>query len=274
MTDRPKGESSALEDALRRGAQPEREQGRGPAEEGTAMRRQAAAAARRVSAHAAADGLADVSYATADSPFGTLALAATRRGIVRVAFPEEDVDSMLERLARTISPRIVQAPAALDPARRELEEYFSGRRRQFEVALDWTLIGPFGRRVLKATSEIPLRRRPELRGGGKRRGQPARCSRDRQRPRVKPDPDHHPLPPCAAQRRRARRVRRRTRPQALAAPARGSAGAVGPLRGPWTAPTAPRRDPRRASPRAWAPRGCRAGTTRRRGPPHTRRPRR
>jgi methylated-DNA-[protein]-cysteine S-methyltransferase len=99
--------------------------------------------------------LADVSYATADSPFGTLALAATRRGIVRVAFPEEDVDSMLERLARTISPRIVQAPAALDPARRELEEYFGGRRRQFEVALDWTLIGPFGRRVLKATSEIP-----------------------------------------------------------------------------------------------------------------------
>jgi methylated-DNA-[protein]-cysteine S-methyltransferase len=155
MTNRMRSESSALEDALRRGAPPEGEQGGASAEEGTAMRGQAAAAARRVSARAAADGLADVSYATADSPFGTLALAATRRGIVRVAFPEEDVDSMLERLARTISPRIVQAPAALDPARRELEEYFGGRRRQFEVALDWTLIGPFGRRVLKATSEIP-----------------------------------------------------------------------------------------------------------------------
>ena len=74
---------------------------------------------------------------------------------MRVAFPEEDVDSVLERLARRISPRIVETPAPLDPARRELDEYFAGRRHAFELPLDWTLVSRFGRRVLGVTSEIP-----------------------------------------------------------------------------------------------------------------------
>ena len=112
-------------------------------------------AARRVTDRAVNEGLADVSYAPVDSPFGTLLLAATRRGLVRLAFPEEDTDSVLERLARRLSPRIVEAPASLDRARRELDEYFTGSRRGFELALDWTLVGPFGRRVLRVTSEIP-----------------------------------------------------------------------------------------------------------------------
>jgi methylated-DNA-[protein]-cysteine S-methyltransferase len=112
-------------------------------------------AARRVTDRAASEGLADVSYAPVDSPFGTLLLAATKRGLVRVAFPEEDTDSVLERLARKISPRIVEARAPLDRVQRELDEYFTGRRREFELALDWTLVGSFGRRVLRATSEIP-----------------------------------------------------------------------------------------------------------------------
>jgi methylated-DNA-[protein]-cysteine S-methyltransferase len=72
-----------------------------------------------------------------------------------VAFPEEDLDSMLEGLARRISPRIVEARAPLDPVRRELDEYFAGRRRQFGLAVDWTLVGAFTRRVLRVTSEIP-----------------------------------------------------------------------------------------------------------------------
>jgi methylated-DNA-[protein]-cysteine S-methyltransferase len=96
-----------------------------------------------------------VSYAPADSPFGPLLLAATRRGLVRLAFPEEDVDSVLERLARKISPRIVEAHAPLQAARRELEEYFGGGRRSFELKLDWALVGGFGRRVLRVTSQIP-----------------------------------------------------------------------------------------------------------------------
>jgi methylated-DNA-[protein]-cysteine S-methyltransferase len=117
--------------------------------------RAAAEAARRLSARITAQGLADVSYAPVDSPFGTLLLAATRRGLVRLAFPEENVDSVLERLARTISPRIVEAQASLDPVRRELAQYFEGRRKHFELQLDWTLVGPFARRVLRVTSQIP-----------------------------------------------------------------------------------------------------------------------
>jgi methylated-DNA-[protein]-cysteine S-methyltransferase len=115
----------------------------------------AAAAAQRFADRAARDGLADISYAPADSPFGPLLLAATGRGLARVAFPEEDVDGVLEKLAARISPRIVEAAAPLDGIRRELDEYFAGRRTSFELALDWKLVGPFARRVLGATARIP-----------------------------------------------------------------------------------------------------------------------
>jgi methylated-DNA-[protein]-cysteine S-methyltransferase len=115
----------------------------------------AAEAARRVAEHAAAEGLADVTYAPVESPFGELLLAATSRGLVRVAFPEEDVDSVLERIAGRLSPRIVEAPSRFERARRELEEYFGGRRRRFDLALDWSLIGSFATKVLRVTSEIP-----------------------------------------------------------------------------------------------------------------------
>jgi methylated-DNA-[protein]-cysteine S-methyltransferase len=115
----------------------------------------AAAAARRLSERAASDGLADISYTPADSPFGPLLLAATKRGLARVAFPEEDVDAVLGRLAARISPRIVEASGPLDAVRRELDEYFDGRREHFELSLDWTLVGPFGRRVLGVATEIP-----------------------------------------------------------------------------------------------------------------------
>lgn len=116
---------------------------------------EAARAARATTDRAAREGLVDVSYAPVDSPFGPLLAAATKRGLVRLAFPEEDVDSVLDRLARRISPRIVESSAPLEPVRRELDGYFSGSRRSFELALDWSLIGPFGRKVLHATSEIP-----------------------------------------------------------------------------------------------------------------------
>jgi len=97
----------------------------------------------------------DVSYAAVDSPFGSLLAASTERGLVRLAFPEENVDAVLERLATRLSPCIVEAPSAPQPVLRELDEYFSGRRREFDMDLDWSLIGPFGQRVLQVTSEIP-----------------------------------------------------------------------------------------------------------------------
>jgi methylated-DNA-[protein]-cysteine S-methyltransferase len=116
---------------------------------------QAAAAAGRLTERIAADGLADVSYAPVDSPFGTLHAATTKRGLVRLAFPEESVDAFLERLALGLSPRIVASSGSLDPVRRELDEYFAGRRRDFDLELDWSLITPFGRRVLRMTAAIP-----------------------------------------------------------------------------------------------------------------------
>jgi methylated-DNA-[protein]-cysteine S-methyltransferase len=160
-------ETEAVEDALRRGPVAERAEGAGakaarassgrdPGERARASSgREAADAARRLSRRVAAEGLADVSYTPVDSPFGTLLLAATKRGLVRLAFPEQDIDSVLEGLARQISPRIVEAPAPLDEVRRELEEYFSGRRREFALALDWRLVEGFRRRVLRVTSQIP-----------------------------------------------------------------------------------------------------------------------
>jgi methylated-DNA-[protein]-cysteine S-methyltransferase len=152
MTSRGSNTQETVEDALRRGARAGSVNSSG----GEAASRKAAAdAATRLSRRVAAEGLADVAYAPAESPFGPLLLAATKRGLVRLAFPEEDIDSVLESLARRVSPRIVEAGDALDAVRRELEEYFNGRRREFELALDWTLVGGFGRKVLRATSEIP-----------------------------------------------------------------------------------------------------------------------
>jgi methylated-DNA-[protein]-cysteine S-methyltransferase len=114
-----------------------------------------ARAARTLAERIAREGLADVSYAPLDSPFGPLLAATTSRGLVRLAFPEENVEDVLERLAQRVSPRIVEAQAPIEPVRRELEDYFDGHRRSFELALDWSLIGPFGRRVLGVTSAIP-----------------------------------------------------------------------------------------------------------------------
>jgi methylated-DNA-[protein]-cysteine S-methyltransferase len=115
----------------------------------------AARAASATALRAAADGLADVVYTTVESPFGPLLVASTRRGLVRLAFDLEPYEDVLAGLAARISARIVEAPAFLDPIRRELDEYFAGRRIAFDAPLDWTLIGGFGRRVLRATAAIP-----------------------------------------------------------------------------------------------------------------------
>jgi methylated-DNA-[protein]-cysteine S-methyltransferase len=118
-------------------------------------REHAASAAVRIAQRADAEGLIDVAYAPVDSPFGTLVVAATERGLVRLTFPEERTDAVLERLAARVSPRIMEAPRRLDPVRRELDEYFAGTRRSFEIPLDWSLVGPFARRVLGAAALIP-----------------------------------------------------------------------------------------------------------------------
>jgi len=116
---------------------------------------QAALAAQRLSARVAAEGLADIGYAPVDSPFGTLTAAVTDQGLVRLAFPEEPLEEVLEKLSTRLSPRIIEAPIRFERVRRELDEYFAGSRRDFGVPLDRTLMSAFAQRVLAATAAIP-----------------------------------------------------------------------------------------------------------------------
>lgn len=108
----------------------------------------------RLTAAAQADGLLDVAYRTVDSPLGTLLLAATERGLVRVAYAREDHDTVLAALAERVSCRVLHAPARTDPAARELDEYFGGRRETFDLPLDLQLAAGFRRAVLSHLAEI------------------------------------------------------------------------------------------------------------------------
>jgi methylated-DNA-[protein]-cysteine S-methyltransferase len=110
---------------------------------------------KRFLERAEAKGLVDVAVTTMDSPVGTLLLMATPKGLVRIAFETENRDEVLGEVAMRISPRILEAPRRLDPVRRELDRYFAGRLQDFDVPLDWSLVGDFARRVLRRTARIP-----------------------------------------------------------------------------------------------------------------------
>ncbi|MFI0467979.1 MULTISPECIES: methylated-DNA--[protein]-cysteine S-methyltransferase [Saccharopolyspora] len=100
------------------------------------------------------EGLLDVAYRTVGTPVGELLLAATERGLVRVAFDRQGHSSVLESLAELISPRILRAPARLDEAARQIDEYFAGRRRTFDLPLDWRLSRGFRLNVLEHLPDI------------------------------------------------------------------------------------------------------------------------
>ncbi len=120
---------------------------------------EAAALAARTAARAADEGIAEVAYARVASPVGQLVAVATARGLARIAYELENggLDSVLDDVALRISPAIVEAPARLEVVRRQLDEYFGGRRRDFDVALDWALTGSgFRRRVLQECARIPF----------------------------------------------------------------------------------------------------------------------
>lgn len=106
-------------------------------------------------AEAALDaGAVDVAYRTLDSPVGRLLVCATDVGVLRVAFEIEGHDTVLDRLASTVSPRIVEAPSRLDAVARELDEYFRGERRAFDLPLDRRLSRGFQRTVLQHLPDI------------------------------------------------------------------------------------------------------------------------
>ena len=114
--------------------------------------------AARLSAEADTQGLLDVGYRTVDSPVGTLLLAATPIGLVRVAYATEGHDAVLQQLSDGISARVLRHPVRLDAAARQLDEYFAGRRQQFDVVLDWRLSAGFRSAVLHHLPEIPYGR--------------------------------------------------------------------------------------------------------------------
>jgi methylated-DNA-[protein]-cysteine S-methyltransferase len=108
----------------------------------------------RLGLAAEAEGLLDVAYMTVDSPVGPLLLAATPKGLVRVAYDVEDHERVLETLTRQISPRVLRAPRRLDAAARELDEYFARKRRAFDLPLDLSLSRGFRQLVQRHLPEI------------------------------------------------------------------------------------------------------------------------
>ena len=114
---------------------------------------------QRLERDAATDELLDVAYRTVDSPVGTLLLAATTVGLVRVAYDVEGHDAVLATLADSVSPRVLRAPARLDAAARQLDEYFTKRRTDFEVPVDLRLADGFRRSVIEHLRDIGYGRR-------------------------------------------------------------------------------------------------------------------
>lgn len=119
-------------------------------DEGTITRLRA-----RLALAADAEGILDIAYRMIDSPVGPLLLASTPRGLVQVAFQNEDSEQVLAELSRKISPRVLQAPHKLDPAAFELDQYFDGKRTRFDLPIDYRLSSGFRREVLTHLPEIP-----------------------------------------------------------------------------------------------------------------------
>ena len=105
---------------------------------------------------AADEGLLDVAYGTYESPLGGLTVMVTPRGLVRLSYPGEGLEAQLQELADRVSPRILEAPERTDDVRRQLDDYFTGRRRAFDVPIDWRLVRGFAGDVLRATARIPF----------------------------------------------------------------------------------------------------------------------
>jgi methylated-DNA-[protein]-cysteine S-methyltransferase len=108
----------------------------------------------RLRERAQSEGLVEIAYTSMDTPIGPLLLATTDAGLVTVAFGGTEDDALVT-LATHLSPRILEVPARLDTVRRQLDAYFAGTRSDFDLRLDWSLVGPFGRQVLSRAVAIP-----------------------------------------------------------------------------------------------------------------------
>jgi methylated-DNA-[protein]-cysteine S-methyltransferase len=116
---------------------------------------QAQGATARLLSEIADERIDHLAYSTAESPFGPLLVVVSPKGLVRVGFPEDDVDDQLERLAADLTPRIVEDPRRLQDVTSQLGRYFEGKLTAFEIPIDWASVAGFRRRVLVATARIP-----------------------------------------------------------------------------------------------------------------------
>lgn len=110
---------------------------------------------RRFRDAAATAGLLDAGYDVIETPIGPLLLAATERGLVRIAFDPEP-EAQLERLARVAGPRVLRSARQVEPVRRQLDEYFAGRRMTFDLDVDLRGVAPFAERVLAELARVPF----------------------------------------------------------------------------------------------------------------------
>jgi methylated-DNA-[protein]-cysteine S-methyltransferase len=126
---------------------------------------------RRFREAAADAGLLDVAYDLADSPVGQLLVAASERGLCRISFDPEP-ERELEELARAFGTRVLRSARGVDEARRELDEYFEGRRRGFDLAVDLTPVPAFQRDVLEELVRVPYGNVETYGGLARRIGRP------------------------------------------------------------------------------------------------------
>jgi methylated-DNA-[protein]-cysteine S-methyltransferase len=118
-------------------------------------------------------GLVEVAFERHDTPLGAIVLAATTAGLVLIGLPSEPEDEVLDELALRLSPRVLRSsPKTVERARRQLDEYFAGRRKRFAVPLDWRLTSGFRREVLRATEQIPYGRTSSYREIARDAGRP------------------------------------------------------------------------------------------------------
>ena len=169
---------------------------------------------------AAAAGLLDVAYDLAETPIGTLLVATTDRGLCRISYdpqPEREAES----LAHTFGVRVLRAAKPIDAVRRQLDEYFEGKRTEFELPIDLRHQAPFSRAVLDRLARVPYGASDDLRRAGRRGAPPQGRAGGRHGHEPEPGADRPPVPPRRRCERLAHRLRRRARAQGAAARARG-----------------------------------------------------
>jgi methylated-DNA-[protein]-cysteine S-methyltransferase len=109
---------------------------------------------RRFREAATALGLVDLGFDLVQTPIGELIVGASDRGLAAISY-ETDPEETLDRLARIAGPRVLRSPRSVDAARRELDQYFAGKRRSFDLALDLRALPPFTVSVLGELARVP-----------------------------------------------------------------------------------------------------------------------